>query len=60
MLDGWNKELVKVLNDKEIISALKEHGLYPLPGSRDDLKKYIAKDTQTWAKIIQERHITNE
>ncbi|SMC81370.1 Bug family tripartite tricarboxylate transporter substrate binding protein [Polynucleobacter kasalickyi] len=60
MLDGWNKELVKVLNDKEIISALKEHGLYPLPGSRDDLKKYIAKDTQTWAKIIQERHITND
>jgi tripartite-type tricarboxylate transporter receptor subunit TctC len=60
MLDQWNKELVKVLSDKEIIAALKEHGLYPSPGTRDDLRKYIAKDSQIWAKIIQERHITNE
>jgi tripartite-type tricarboxylate transporter receptor subunit TctC len=60
MLDQWNKELVKVLSDKEIIAALKEHGLYPSPGTREDLRKYIAKDSQIWAKIIQERHITNE
>ena len=60
ILEQWNKELVKVMNDKEIISALNEHGLYPMPGSREDLKKYIAKESQTWGKIIRERHITND
>lgn len=60
LLEKWNKELVKVLKDKDIIAALNVHGLYSAPGSREDLRKYIARESQTWGKIIQERHISNE
>ncbi len=60
LLERWNQEIVKVLKDKEVIRALSEHGLYPLPGSRDDLKKFIAKESQIWSKIIKDKHITND
>lgn len=60
ILERWNKELVKVLSDKDTIAALNEHGLFPMPGSRDDLKKYIARESQTWAKIILDKNITND
>jgi len=60
ILERWNQEIVKVLKDKEVIRALSEHGLYPLPSSRDDLKKFIAKESQIWSKIIKDKHITND
>jgi hypothetical protein len=60
LLDRWNQEILKVLKDKEVLQALNEHGLYPLPSSREDLKKYIAKESQTWSKIIKDKHITND
>lgn len=60
LLDRWNLEITKVLKDKETLQALNEHGLYPLPSSREDLKKYIAKESQIWSKIIKDKRITNE
>jgi tripartite-type tricarboxylate transporter receptor subunit TctC len=60
ILERWNQELVKVLKDKEIAQALNEHGLFPLPGSRDDLKNYMARESKTWSKIIKDKNITND
>jgi tripartite-type tricarboxylate transporter receptor subunit TctC len=60
ILERWNQELVKVLKDKEIAMALNEHGLFPQPGSREDLKNYMAKESRTWGKIIKDKNITNE
>jgi tripartite-type tricarboxylate transporter receptor subunit TctC len=60
ILERWNQELVKVLKDKEVAQALNEHGLFPLPGSRDDLKNYMAKESKTWSKIIKDKNITND
>lgn len=60
LLDRWNLELVKVLRDKDIATALNEHGLFPLPGTRDDLKNYMATESKIWSKIIKEKNITND
>jgi tripartite-type tricarboxylate transporter receptor subunit TctC len=60
ILERWNQELVKVLKDKEVAMALNEHGLFPQPGSREDLKNYMAKESRTWGKIIKDKNITNE
>jgi tripartite-type tricarboxylate transporter receptor subunit TctC len=60
MLDRWNKELVKVINDPETAKLLRQQGLTLSPGSREDLATYIAKESKTWAKIIKERNITIE
>jgi tripartite-type tricarboxylate transporter receptor subunit TctC len=58
LLERWNKELVKVLTDKDVSRDLFEHGLYPMPGTRDDLRKYIAKESQVWSKIIKDKQIS--
>ena len=58
ILDRWNTELVKVLKSPDVVDALNSHGLTPQPGSRDDLAKYMAKETTTWGRIIRERKIT--
>ncbi|BDW10973.1 MFS transporter [Polynucleobacter sp. SHI8] len=60
ILDRWNQEIVKVLKDKEVAQVLNEHGLFPLPGSRDDLKNYMAKESRVWSKIIKDKNITND
>jgi len=60
ILDRWNQELLKVLKDKEVLQVLNEHGLFPMPGSRDELKNYIAKESRTWSKIIKDKQITND
>jgi tripartite-type tricarboxylate transporter receptor subunit TctC len=57
ILDRWNQEIVKVITDKEVTAALHSHGLTLEPGTRDDLAKYIAKESATWSKIIKDRNI---
>ncbi|MGI9134979.1 MAG: Bug family tripartite tricarboxylate transporter substrate binding protein [Rhodoferax sp.] len=60
ILERWNKELVKVLKSPDVEDQLNSHGLTPMPGSRDDLAKYIEKESATWGRIIRERRITGE
>lgn len=58
MLDRWNQEITKAITDKEVTTALHAQGLTLEPGSRDDLAKYIAKESATWSKIIKDRNIS--
>ena len=60
ILDGWNKVLVKTLKDKEVIAALGEHNFSPAPMSREELAKFMAKESTTWAKIIKEKNISED
>jgi tripartite-type tricarboxylate transporter receptor subunit TctC len=57
ILERWNQEIVKVITDKEVTAALHSHGLTLEPGTREDLSKYIAKESETWGKIIKDRNI---
>lgn len=58
ILDRWNQEITKAITDKEVTTALHAQGLTLEPGSRDDLAKYIAKESATWSKIIKDRNIS--
>jgi tripartite-type tricarboxylate transporter receptor subunit TctC len=60
VLDRWNTELVKVLKSPDVVSQLNSHGLTPMPTTRDELAKYIEKESQTWGRVIRERKITAE
>jgi tripartite-type tricarboxylate transporter receptor subunit TctC len=60
VLDRWNTELVKVLKSPDVIDQLNSHGLTPMPTTRDELGKYIEKESQTWGRVIRERKITAE
>lgn len=60
ILDRWNVEIVKVLKSPDVVQQLNDHGLTPMPTSREDLAKYMAKESATWATIIRERKITGE
>lgn len=60
VLDRWNTELVKVLKSPDVVDQLNSHGLTPLPGTRDELAKYITKESDTWGRVIRERKITGE
>ena len=60
ILDYWNRELVKVLKDPAISAELARHGLEPMPTTRDELARYIDRETQTWGKVVREAKITAE
>ena len=60
LLDRWNLELVKVLNSSEVREQLLKHGLTPMPGTREELARYIASETTIWGRIIKERKISVE
>jgi tripartite-type tricarboxylate transporter receptor subunit TctC len=60
ILDFWNRELVKVLKDPQVASELAKHGLEPSPGTREELARYIDKETETWSKVVREAKITAE
>ena len=60
LLDRWNLEIVKVLNAPDVKEQLLKHGLTPMPGTRDELARYMASETATWGRIIKERKISAE
>ncbi|MBP3979230.1 tripartite tricarboxylate transporter substrate binding protein [Acidovorax sp. JG5] len=58
MLDRWNKEIVKVLNDTDVKEALLKHGLTPQPTTRAAFAAFMKKESTQWAAIIKERKLT--
>ena len=57
ILERWNRELVKVLNAPDVREQLLHHGLEPKPGTREELARYIRKESDTWGKLIKEANI---
>ena len=60
ILDRWNLEIVKVLKSPDVVQQLNDHGLTPMPTSREELTKYMVKESDQWGKIIRERKITGD
>ena len=57
ILDRWNVEIVKVLNDPEVKKGLEAHGLTPQPTTRAELTAFMKKEDAKWAAIVKERNI---
>lgn len=60
ILDFWNRELVKVLKDPAIRAELAKHGLEPQPGTREELGRYIDRETEKWGNVVRDAKITPE
>jgi tripartite-type tricarboxylate transporter receptor subunit TctC len=60
LLDRWNAEIVKVLNDAGVRDALNKHGLTPQPTGRAELTAFMRAESDKWAKVVRERKITAE
>ena len=60
ILDRWNLELVKAMKSPDVVKQLNDHGLTPMPSTRDELAKYMAKESATWGRLIREKKITGE
>ena len=60
LLDRWNQELVKALKAPEVSDELTRAGLLPAPGTREELARYIERESKTWGKVIADRKITAE
>lgn len=58
ILDRWNQEIVKVLNDPATRDALTKHGLTPHPTTRPELLEFMRKESTQWGDIVRERKIT--
>jgi tripartite-type tricarboxylate transporter receptor subunit TctC len=58
ILDRWNLEIVKVLNDPEVAQALKVHGLTPQPTTRAEFAAFMKKEYDQWGKVVKERKIS--
>ena len=60
MLDRWNTEIVKVLNDPGVKEALNKHGLTPQPTTRAEFAAFMKKEYEQWGKLVKERKLTAE
>jgi tripartite-type tricarboxylate transporter receptor subunit TctC len=58
IVDRWNRELVKILNDPAVRQALLAQGMEPAPTSREAVAAYIRREYDTWAKVVKEARIT--
>jgi tripartite-type tricarboxylate transporter receptor subunit TctC len=60
ILDRWNVEIVKVLNDPGVKDALNKHGLTPQPTTRAELTAFMKKEDAKWSAVVRDRKITAE
>jgi len=60
ILEYWNRELVKVLKDPGVHAALMRDGLEPMPGTREELARYIDRETAKWSKVVHDAKIQPE
>ena len=60
IVDFWNRELVKALNDPSVRGELARHGLEPQPGTPQELARYIDSETEKWGKVVRAANIKPE
>ena len=58
IVERWNRELVKILNDPAVRAALLAQGMEPAPSSREALAAYIKREYDTWARVVKAANIT--
>lgn len=60
LLERWNLEIVKVLNDPGVKDALNKHGLSPQPTSRAEMTAFMKKEYEQWGKVVRERKLSGD
>jgi tripartite-type tricarboxylate transporter receptor subunit TctC len=52
-----NQALVKALKTPEVLSAFDKQGLESQPGTPEELAKYMAREYDTWGKVVKQAGI---
>jgi tripartite-type tricarboxylate transporter receptor subunit TctC len=60
ILDYWNREIGKVLRDPVVGAELAKQGFEPVPGTREELARYLAAEIDLWGKVVRENKIRLE
>ena len=55
-----NTETNATMKEPEMRERLLGQGAEPMPGSPDDLRRYLAREIETWGKVIREAGIKVE
>src|SRR5690606_17006651 len=58
ILERWNQEIAKVLNDPAVKKQLDDLGFTPHPTTRQEFREFMKSESEKWSKIIKERNIT--
>jgi tripartite-type tricarboxylate transporter receptor subunit TctC len=58
LVDKINRDTSEILQKPEIVAKLRALQLDPMGGTAADAAKFIAEETQLWARVIKEAHIT--
>ncbi len=57
IIERLNRELVKALNNAEVVALLEKQGLEPSPGSAAELGSYMQREYETWGKVVKQAGI---
>jgi tripartite-type tricarboxylate transporter receptor subunit TctC len=52
-----NAEITAALKDEKIVTAMRNLGVEPAPGTPEAFETYIRSETQKWAKVIKSANI---
>jgi tripartite-type tricarboxylate transporter receptor subunit TctC len=57
IVERLNRELVKALNNPNVMALLHQQGLEPSPGSPAELGRYIEREYESWGKVVKKAGI---
>jgi tripartite-type tricarboxylate transporter receptor subunit TctC len=57
IIERLNRELVKALNNAEVVALLHQQGLESSPGSPAELARYMEREFETWGKVVKQAGI---
>ena len=47
----------EALKDPQVSAELAKHGLEPAPGTREELARYMERESEKWGKVVREAKI---
>ena len=60
IVERLNREILKALAAPDVKDLLAKQGLEPAPSTPDELGRYIAREHQTWGKVVKAAGIKAE
>ena len=58
LVERWNREIVKALNDPGVRAQIKEHGMEAIPSTPKELGDKIAREYVLWERVVKQAGIT--
>jgi tripartite-type tricarboxylate transporter receptor subunit TctC len=60
IIERLNREIVKALVAPDVVALLHKQGMEPSTSSPEELRRYIAREYETWGKVVKQAGIKAE